>query len=516
MKNNLIIKPNKKYSLKELVLVANNQTKVSISQKTKNQLTKNCQAFFRLENQKVYGATTGLADLCQNQTKNQALTQQKMLLSHSCGMGENLSKKTTRAIIFSRLINLSKAQSGVRPELIQFLADLLKKDITPLTPKYGSIGCSDLTILAQIFASIYNQGQVMYQNQVITPYKAFKKANLTPPKTLINKEALSLINGNDATIGLSGLTINKLNNLFNQSIVIAALALEARNSNLQSLSEINQIAKPFYYQNKVSNRLLKLLRNSKLAVNSPKSQYLQEPLSFRCIPQSLGNIYRSFNQAKKTYLIELNSLTDNPLIRNNPPASISSANFYCGQLATSVDQLSISLAQLASVTCARMQILTNDQYNNKLPKYLIKDSTNNSGLMIPIYTAQSLKSEIQALSYPRSVLSQSVANNWEDISTNAFNASLNLEKITNLFQKILAIELLVTTQALSLRLKSSKSKQAPKTKNIYNLILNAFKTKQITFPLTEDVYLYQLLKTSNKILNNKNIINQINKLTYAN
>lgn len=507
--NYIEITPEKEYSLEEVSAVAKDKKQVRISPEIIKEVKNNLADFKKLkENSKVYGYNTGVGNLCKNtNTENESIVQKRLILSHSCGLGKFLSNTTVRAIIFCRLITLSKAKSGVRPEIILFMTELLNKDVIPLVPSLGSIGASDLTQLAQIFCTIYNQGKVLCKGKVYRPYEAFSIKNIDPPNQLEGREGLALINGNDGSIGKSCLLTKDLEETIYKSIIISALTCEGKISISIPPRNTDISIKKFSGQVWVTSCLKKLLNNSNLISNATPRKLLQDPLSFRCMPQVFGSLIDSWNRLKSVCNQELNSYTDNPLIKRGN--TINNGNFYCLELANALDQVNSNLSQLANSSVARMQVLTNPNFSEGLPEYLIPNSKTNSGFMIPIYSVQAIASEIIALSSPRSVISKGVANGQEDISTNAFNASINTEKVINYAKKILAIELIYAMQAISLRLENKKGKQLGDINSLlFKKILEYYRSKDYYFPIEEDIYMQELIASSEKIINSNLLINE--------
>ncbi|HEX7041936.1 MAG TPA: aromatic amino acid ammonia-lyase [Patescibacteria group bacterium] len=488
----VIVKINKKYTIEDICLIAKNKADIIVEKSVLESIDKNFQEVKNLFNKNVYGLTTGVGDLSVEKPNISVDTFQKnILLSHAVGTGNYLPKEVIRSAIFSRLIVLSRAMSGVSAELLIFLEDLLNKDVIPLVPEYGSIGASDLTILAGIFVVLCNKGKVLYKGEILPPFEAFKKAKIKYPKKLQTREGLALINGNNAAIGLSCLMIDKLDNFIQQSLETAAFSLEGRGSTYSVYNKINQDTKPFLGQKKAADILEKLLQNSQQIFTTYENKsavFLQDPPSFKTIAQIFGNAYDILSYAKNVVETELNSVIDNPLfIANKKDVEIvSSGNYICVQLATVFDLISLCLSSIAATSVARMKILTNKNFNEGLPAYLIMDNANNSGFMILVYTVESLLSEIKTLLYPKSNFDISVANGWEDVSTNAMSAVKNTQRVLDLTKKITFIEKTIALQALSLRKEKRPTLKLSKNyeKELKNICLK--------MPISTDKEIYEL------------------------
>ncbi|HXS15340.1 MAG TPA: aromatic amino acid ammonia-lyase [Candidatus Saccharimonadales bacterium] len=496
----IVIDDKKEYSIDDVCLIAENKAKIVIGKNAQKKITDTFTAVQNaFDKEKIYGLTTGVGDLSQeNPTLPIDTVQKNILLSHSVGVGENLPKITVRAIIFSRLLTLSQGMSGVSFELITLLAEILNKDVIPLVPALGSIGASDLTILAGSFVMLCNKGKVTYEDTILTPFEAFVKAGISYPKELQTREGLALINGNNGAIGVSALLLKQVEAYLQQSITTAALCLEGRSGTYSVYNSVNQQVKKFKGQDVIATQLKDLLKESQQISTeyaNKNSTFLQDPPSFKTIAQVIGNALDILENAKRTITTELNSATDNPLLitTETEVIPVSSGNYLCAQLVTMLDTLTLVIAQVAESSVARIKILLNAEYNEGLPKYLIEDARNNSGFMIVPYTGQSLLSEIKALLYPRSSFSSSVANGWEDISTNAFNCARNIEKVLLLAKEISALELCLALQAMALRKKKNKTIQfGIKTSMLFSDYIITLQENGITLPIEKDVDVREL------------------------
>lgn len=492
--NELVIKQNKAYSINDVVSIAKNKAKVIVARQTLELVRKNFRSVQIIPTDSpIYGLNTGVGDLSgEKPAISVDQVQKNILLSHAVGTGELLQKEIVRGIIFSRLIMLAGSMSGVSPELVLFLADLLNNDIVPLVHSLGSIGASDLTILAGTFVVLCNKGQVDYQGKSYTPYDAFNKAGIPFPRNLQTREGLALINGNNCALAVSALLLEKIDICIKEALVIAAVSYEARSGTESVYNPINQTVKPFTGQVHAARRLQEILKGSRQITSdyqNLQNEYLQEPPSFKTITQVIGNALDVTERAKQIVTVELNSITDNPLLvtEKGQIMPFSSGNYLCMQLATVLDQLSLVLAQLAQSCVARCKILVNDRYNEGLPKYLICDNKNNSGFMIPLYTAESVLNEIKALLYPRSILSATVSNGFEDIASNACGAAFNTKRILELGRIILAIECALGVQALGVREKQKKSIRFGKaTSELLARCKKVLRQKSLTFPIELD------------------------------
>jgi histidine ammonia-lyase len=495
------------YSTANVRAVARDDAKIVIAPEVMALVRTNFDAVMQMAGQDAYGLTTGVADLStEHPTGTQDEIQKGILLSHAVGTGENLPDEVVRAAIFSRLLVLSKGYSGVSPELLTFMADLLNHDIVPVVPSLGSIGASDLTILAGIFVILCDSGKVKYQGEIYGPQDAFKRAGIAYPKQLRSREGLALINGNDCAVGMSALVLEQLREYLDGSLKAAALTFEGRTGTNGSFAVANQRFKPYAGQLVASKQLETALHGSAQitdAYQNKEAVFLQDPPSFKTVTQVLGAASDAFQIAEEIITIELNGVTDNPLLVNEGSVvtPVSSGNYHAGQLATTLDQLALVTAQVAQASVARIQILLNDRYSEGLPKYLVEDSTNNSGFMICAYTAQSVLSEMKALLYPRSIMSSTVANGWEDISSNATNAAMNTQKVANLAHEVLAIEQAVAIQAMALRKHKGKAIEFGKTTGeIFDRCNNALTEANIKLPVQKDAQLRSYISAIRTIL----------------
>ncbi|MDO8487875.1 MAG: aromatic amino acid ammonia-lyase [bacterium] len=480
----LLITPNMEISYQEVCKVASGKISLKLTPATFRAIEETYSFVTNRENRdKVYGIDTGVADFSTVPIRENQLSQMQvnMLRSHSAGLGHPLPKEVVRSIIFSRILTLARGHSKIRPLTLQLLVDLLNYGITPVVPELGAIGCGDLQPLACIGLVLLGEGEVEYQGEHMKAQKAMKKAGIVPMKEL-TIEALSLIDGNSAVIGLGSILAEEVKQLIQLFTISSSLVIEGRQGTIAPFDHHVSLARKFIGQSDISKTIAALLQGSSILESTSNSRgMLQDPVSIRSTPQVIGTALDSLRSLIDVLGIEINSAGDNPVIFAKEKMVVQAANFMSLQLGTQLDMVVKNISNITSYATSTMQIMTNPIYNEGLPKYLIQNPGINSGLMIPIYTAQGINSEIIASTFPRSALMVGVANGWEDISSGSWNSALNLRRIIRLSKHILALHFLYGMQSISLRKKIRLGRNTKKIYDYLNLHLNH------SFPITTDI-----------------------------
>ncbi|MFH1222788.1 MAG: histidine ammonia-lyase [Pseudomonadota bacterium] len=405
-----------------------------------------------LKNDKVvYGVNTGFGSLSGvriDNTKSKQL-QSNYIRSHSAGVGTPLEEEFVRAIMFLRAQNLSLGYSGVRQEVIDALLCFLEHNIIPVIPEKGSVGASgDLAPLAHLALCLMGEGEVIYKGQTKNTKEVLSSLNIKPLQ-LEAKEGLALTNGTQFMTGLCSLALIEAENLLKHADVISALSVEAVEGTFASFDIRISNVRPHKGQSVVSKNMLYLSSGSEISKSHKNCDKVQDPYSFRCVPQVHGAVRDTLSYLRNVLSIEINSVTDNPLIFDD--AIISGGNFHGEPIAFAADFASIALTDLSSISERRIDKILTPQFSAGLPAYLAKEGGLNSGFMIAQYTAAALLNENRVLAHPSSIDNVPTSNNKEDhVSMGATGARKLLQIVENL-TSVLAIELMVAVEGCAQR-----------------------------------------------------------------
>jgi histidine ammonia-lyase len=402
-----------------------------------------------------YGINTGFGFLQNVKIEKAQLEtlQQNLLLSHACGMGEEIPDEIVKLMMMLKIKSLSYGYSGIGIEVVKRLMDMYNNDVLPVIYTQGSLGASgDLAPLSHMSLPLVGKGEIRIKGEKISAEEALKKLGWKPIE-LQSKEGLALINGTQFMSAYGMFNLIHSERLLNWANVIAAISFDAFDCNSDCLYDRLQEVRPHAGQISVAAQIRKILQGSEIVAN--KKLQVQDPYSFRCIPQVHGASKDTFGFVLQTFLTEINSVTDNPIIFPDEDRIVSAGNFHGEPLAFALDYLSIAMSEIANISERRTYQLLSGQRN--LPLFLVKNSGLNSGLMIPQYTAAGIVSENKQLCTPASVDSISSSNNQEDHVSMGANAATKCLRVIQNVEKVLAIELLASIQALEFRrpLKSS-------------------------------------------------------------
>ena len=400
-------------------------------------------------NELFYGINTGFGFLQNVQIDKKQLRtlQNNLLLSHACGMGEEVPEEIVKLMIMLKIKSLSYGYSGVGIDVVKRLINMHNNDVLPVIYKQGSLGASgDLAPLSHLCVPLIGFGEVRYKGEKMKAAEALSKLGWQPLE-LQSKEGLALINGTQFMSACGMCSLIKSERLLLWADVIAAISLDAFDGNIDSLNERLHSIRDHQGQVSVAANMRKLLEGSEIAAQQKAKS--QDPYSFRCIPQVHGATKDTFDFVLKTFLKEINSVTDNPNIFPDEDLILSGGNFHGQPLALGLDYLAIAMSELANISERRIYQLLSGQRN--LPLFLVKNPGLNSGLMIPQYTAAGIVSENKQLCTPASVDSISSSNNQEDHVSMGANAATKCLRVADNVEKVLAIELLSAVQAMEYR-----------------------------------------------------------------
>lgn len=408
----------------------------------------------------VYGVTTGFGSLCNVSVGADQLAQLQinLMMSHACGTGDRVPNNIVKIMILLKIQSLSYGYSGCKLDTVERLIDFFNNDIYPIVYMQGSLGASgDLVPLAHLCLPLVGLGEVEYQGKVMSGAEILKTKSWEPIK-LGSKEGLALLNGTQNMSAFAVWAVLNGMRLCDWADKIAAMSLDAYYGLLSPFTKAVHVVRPHKGQLSTAARMKELLEGSEIA-QKPKS-YVQDPYSFRCIPQVHGAAKDTLEYVKSVIDTEINSATDNPTVCPDEDLIISAGNFHGEPIALPMDFLAIGLSELANISERRIYKLVSG--TRGLPSFLVANPGVNSGFMITQYTAASVVSLNKSLCTPSSVDSIPSSQGQEDHVSMGANAAIKLYKVVLNVERVLAIELFNAAQALEFRrpLKSSPAVEA--------------------------------------------------------
>jgi histidine ammonia-lyase len=474
--------------IKETVLVARFGARVEISPEAFERVAMSRAVVDRCvaENRVSYGITTGFGKFSDVfiSAEDNALLQHNLIVSHACGIGEPFPLEVVRAMALLRANALAVGYSGIRPETLQSLVDMLNADIVPVVPEKGSLGASgDLCPLAHMVLVLIGEGEAFYRGTRMPGGAALKAAGMAPV-VLAPKEGLALINGTQAMTAVAALAVFDSWKLLRTCDVACALSFQALRGIVDALDPRVHALRGQEGQEVCAERLRALLSGSGLTTRQGELR-VQDAYALRCAPQVHGASRDALGYVTDIVERELNAVTDNPLIFPGgqddpdlefeaPEAMISGGNFHGQPVALAMDFLAIAMAELASISERRIERLVNPHLSNGLPAFLTRSGGLNSGFMITQYAAASLVSENKILAHPASVDSIPSSANQEDHVSMGSIAARKARSIIGNLRSVVAIELLAACQALDLRAEAMRvdlgESLSPATKAAYKAI----------------------------------------------
>ena len=444
--------------LQEIQLIITGKKKLELSEESRANIVK-ARNFLdekiKQSDVPIYGINTGFGSLCNVKISKDNLTrlQENLVMSHACGTGNVISKPVVRLMLMLKIQSLSYDHSGISLETVERLIDFYNEDILPVIYEQGSLGASgDLAPLAHLALPLIGKGEVYYENERVEAASVLAKFGWEPIQ-LQAKEGLALLNGTQfmAAHGIYALLESyKLSYLAD---LISALSVDAFDCNMSPFDELVHMVRPHRGQIKTAERLRTFLEGSE--IGRMEKANVQDPYSFRCIPQVHGATKDTLSFVRKTFKTEINSVTDNPNIFVEADKIISGGNFHGQPLALALDYLAIAMAELGNISERRIYQLVSG--SRGLPAFLVENPGLNSGFMIPQYTAASIVSQNKLFAAPASVDSIVSSNGQEDHVSMGANGATKVLKIIENINTILAIELFNASQALHFREPSETS-----------------------------------------------------------
>ncbi|HPY80478.1 MAG TPA: histidine ammonia-lyase [Bacteroidales bacterium] len=444
--------------LEKIDEILKNDSKLSLSDESSRAIEQ-CRNYLdkvmEEEGKPIYGVTTGFGSLCNTIIPKDdiATLQHNLVISHACGMGDEVPQEIVRLMLLLKIQSLSYGNSGVQVQTVQRLIDFYNHKVYPVVYQQGSLGASgDLAPLAHLSLPILGLGEVYYKNKKYKATEINEKFGWEPIK-LQSKEGLALLNGTQFMSAYTVWVLLKAKKLSWVADIVGAISLDAFDGRIEPFNMAIQLVRPHIGQMLTATYFQKLLEGSEII--SREKEHVQDPYSFRCIPQVHGATKDALQYVVNVIDTEINAVTDNPTIFPEDDLIISAGNFHGQPLALALDFLSLAMAELGNISERRTYQLISGKRG--LPSFLIKNSGLNSGFMIPQYTAASIVSQNKTLTMPSSSDSIVSSQDQEDHVSMGANAAVKAYTIVNNVEKILAIELLNAAQALEFRkpLKSS-------------------------------------------------------------
>ncbi|AWV90783.1 histidine ammonia-lyase [Bradymonas sediminis] len=410
----------------------------------------------------VYGVTTGFGANRNHviRPEDAETLQERLIVSHACGVGAPLSTEVVRAMMLLRVNALAQGDSGIRLSTLQVLVDMLNRGVHPIVPEMGSVGASgDLCPLAHMCLPILGYGEAEYKGEVMSGEEAMRAAGLSTVR-LTYKEGLALLNGTQAMTAAGVIAAIYFRRLLDCADTVGAMSFDAVGGRLAALdARIHELRRRpgQIHSARVVRRLLK---GSELAGAQPgsiegKVEYVQDSYCLRCMPQVHGASRDVLDHVIEVLTTEANAVTDNPLVfppkDGEPGAILSGGNFHGQPVAMALDYLKIAIAEIGSISERRSAKLTDKYFSEGLPPFLVTNPGLNSGMMIPQYVAAALVSENKTRSFPASVDSIPTSANMEDHVSMGMHAAMHALRALENVERIVGIEYLIAAQGLDLR-----------------------------------------------------------------
>ena len=473
----------KVHSLLETEELLREDTQIVLGEEACERIVK-CREYLdnRMKRQKepIYGITTGFGSLCNVSVGEDQLSrlQKNLVMSHACSLGDPVPVRIVRLMLAFKIKSLAYGNSGVRLETVRRLVDFFNNGIYPVVYQQGSLGASgDLAPLANMCLPLIGLGEVNYKGKIY-PAGEINALFGWEPLTLASKEGLALLNGTQFMLAYAIWNLHEAKRLSSMADKIAALSLDAYDGRIEPFTPGVHAVRPHYGQMETAQNMREYLSGSQI-VSRPK-EHVQDPYSFRCIPQVHGATKDALEYIETVFITEMNSATDNPTILPDEDMIVSAGNFHGQPLAINLDFLSIAVAELGSISERRTYQLISGKRG--LPSFLVAKPGLNSGFMIPQYAAASLVSQNKQLCMPASVDTIDSSQGQEDHVSMGANAATKCYRILENVEKILAIELMNAAQALEFRRPLETSPVLEKFVKDYRETVPFIEEDQVMYP----------------------------------
>lgn len=432
--------------------IASGRVKGVISDEARKGVIASWQEVGRIVEQEipVYGINTGFGPLCDTRISEEdtCTLQYNLLKSHSVGVGKPIPKEIAKLMLIAKVHALAQGYSGISMATLERLLWHIGQDIIPLVPEKGSVGASgDLAPLAHLFLPLIGLGEVEDKGKIVPAAEMLQKHGLEPVK-LGPKEGLALINGTQFILSFAVKAVQRMHNALQLADLAGAMSLEGLMGSARPFDPRLHNIRPYKGTKLVAHRLFSLLNNSEILNSHVNCDRVQDPYSLRCMPQVHGASRNAWLHLKELTTIELNSVTDNPIIFNADD-TISGGNFHGQPLALPLDYAALAAAELGNIADRRCYLMSEGRYG--LPKLLTEHAGLNSGLMIPQYTTAALVTENKTLCFPASADSVPTSLGQEDHVSMGSVSGRKLHQVLDNLEYIQAIELLYAAQAMDFR-----------------------------------------------------------------
>ena len=398
----------------------------------------------------VYGINTGFGPLCDVQITPEQTNklQENLLITHAVGVGKPIDKELSKLMMILKVHALCQGFSGIRLKVIKRILYFIENDLLPVVPEQGSVGASgDLAPLSHLFLPLLGEGEFWINDKIISAKKILNEHNLEPI-TLRAKEGLALINGTQFILAHTVIGLDKMKYLLDLADLSGAMSIEGYQGSASPFKKELHKIRAYKGTLKVAKRMRNFFKDSQNMKNHFDCVRVQDPYSMRCIPQVHGASRNAYYHLKKLATIEMNSVTDNPIVLSETKA-ISGGNFHGQPLAMAIDYAALAVAELGNISDRRCYLLLEGKFG--LPRLLTDKGGLNSGFMIPQYTTAALVTENKSLCFPPSADSVPTSLGQEDHVSMGSISSRKFNQILNNLEKILAIELMYAAQAIDFR-----------------------------------------------------------------
>lgn len=434
-------------------------------------------------NEPLYGITTGFGSLCNISinAKDLSTLQSNLVKSHACGTGDRVAPEIIKMMLLLKIQSLSYGNSGVQLATVQRLVDFFNEDVLPVVYQQGSLGASgDLAPLANMCLPLLGLGEVLYQGEIL-PAADVLAVKGWKPLTLKSKEGLALLNGTQFMSAHGTWAICRARRLFNAALSVAAMSLEAFDGRIEPFGkEVNEV-RHHPGQIAVADKMRSILEGSQLIARH--KEHVQDPYSFRCIPQVHGAVLDTLNYAQAVMEDEINSPTDNPTIFPDEDIIVSAGNFHGEPIALPMDFLCTALTELSNISERRIYKLISG--TRGLPSFLVARPGLNSGFMIAQYAAASILNQSKGLCWPTSCDSIPSSQGQEDHVSMGANSATKLIRVVDNTARILGIELFTAAQALEFRRPARSSKPVEELFTAYRAEVPFIDVDTVMSPLIE-------------------------------
>lgn len=492
-------------TLEEFIAYSTSKRKIKLSKKQEEAVKKSAEKVESIvkKGEPVYGINTGFGALCNKtiEEKDIQKLQANLVRSHSCGIGDPLSKEETKGSMLLLINSLSKGYSGIRLGTLETLIDMYNKEVLPVIPEKGSLGASgDLIPLAHLALVLIGEGNASYKGKIMPGKKAMKKAGIKPV-TLDAKEGLALINGTHVTTSLSALSLYYALQLPKTADIAAAVSFDMLKGIPKSLDPKIHDLKPYKGQKYTAENIKKIIEGGRIIeLSGPTTDEfgnprVQDPYSLRCIPQVHGPVKDELQHMKKIVETEMNSVTDNPLIFEDE--CLSGGNFHAQYMAIAMDNLASLVTTLAAISERRIDRLLNEMTDGP---FLTREPGLNSGFMIAQYLATALISINKILVYPAVNTSIPVSGNQEDYVSMAMTSALKAREVIKNVEYVIAIELLCGAEAQEYSHTPGRG-----TQKVYETI------RKYVAPLEEDRVLADDIEKMYQLVHEGTILKEVEK-----